>query len=270
MISKLSRLLAVSLLGAMFLSGSVAEAKTGVFITPTSPTSSQRPVVTVQTVRNIATEKNIDYFHPKLTTVGIPARLVFKRTQVNSAVDSAGLTVYFGLGGTATSEDYQGFNSQSVYFPPNVYEVEVVVSAVDDTVIEPAGDTMIFTILPDSNIHTPRYNIGKESVAKILIADSNLAAASDMTVNNEKEITVSAGQPVLLEVISNTACDIYGGRFGGDFEAYVRGASIDFQPNQRVKYWSLFVYPTESVEYQIRCWAQLSAPSVDVVRINVL
>lgn len=227
------------------------------------------PTVSInKTVNNIAVERQLNPFYPKFVGSGVPAKIIFKRTQVNNSFDNLGLKVFYNITGSASDNDFVGLSDRSVYFPPNVYEIELSINATDDQVYEQGGDVAIFSLTSDTNIRSPKYIIGKENTVKILIEDSNLSGVIDFTANNQAEVTISSGQPVLLEFISAfVSCHISGGQFG-EWTWIDLSPRTSFPAGQGAT-WAMLVYPTETVDYTVRCIGYGGAPSSDTVRVNV-
>ena len=222
------------------------------------------PAVSLQNVTTYALEGGFDYLgRPRQPVVG---KVIFKRTQVNSDIDNAGLEVFFELGGTASADDYKGLTERSVYFPPNVFEVELLVVPANDRITEPNGETVIFTLLEDQNVHNPHYNLFKKrsitNVAKILIADHQYSPIVDFSVNDQSEVTVNAGEKVMFQLIIGFAqCTNYGGEFG------TAGQQI---PYTIPMFWTWASFPTQTTQYNVQCVGHMGVQSSDTVTVNVI
>jgi hypothetical protein len=167
---------------------------------------------------------------------GDTATIVFKRE--NCLFDRL-LEVKFDLGGTANSSDYVGLSDWYVLIPVGQNQATVVVTPVDDTVIE-GLETLIFAIRAE-----PHIVVGVPNTATVTIGDNDVSTSPPNFTVTADSPTVSAGTctNVRLDIISNiTNCVAIGG-VSGDGWAGVT-ATVDTVRQ---------VCPTGTTTYGWRC-----------------
>lgn len=112
------------------------------------------------------------------------------------------LTVYLAVGGTANPEsDYQAL-PQVVTFEAGATSTKLLVSALDDELVEP-DETVVAELIypPDLSPALPKYAIDRERrVARVIIHDSDVATAATLQITSPPSGAVFAlGAPIEIK-----------------------------------------------------------------------
>ena len=227
------------------------------------------PIVTVESVVKTAIE--VDTYPNQNNSVNSIVK--FKRSRVSERIDSVELRVPVVLGGTALPvTDYNlslNLASGIIRFPANVFEVEVQIIPQRDESFERAGETVTFTLLPDANMHSPRYVLGSSNKVLTFISDYPESPVMDFTVNDLQEITINSGESVLLKLQVDLAgvCSIYGGQFM-PIRQQLPARSV------AAGFWTLELFPTQTTVYNMLCinttWGMYNTGFDKSVIVNVI
>lgn len=145
---------------------------------PTSPPPA--PVVTVAATDPTATEAG--------QTSGV---LTFSRTGGTAAA----LTVFFTVAGTATSGGDYGALPASVQIPAGQANATVLVTAVDDGVVE-GDETVTATVSANA-----AYTVGNPNAATVTIADDDVALSLPQLTGTVNQTAFRTGQTLTLNAV---------------------------------------------------------------------